>query len=59
MVSSKMPYPTYYSALFFTVPLESPRNPEGVGMPKGAWKDNAKIILKKHKKRRTGAVKHN
>ena len=44
---NKMPYPAYCSALFFIVPLESPRNPEGVGVPKGAWKDNTKIILKK------------
>jgi hypothetical protein len=47
MFSNKMLHPIYYSALFFVVPLGSPRNPEWVGVPKGAWKDNAKITLKK------------
>jgi len=48
MASNKKPYPTYCSAFLFIVPLESPRNPEGVAVPKGAWKGNDKIILKKH-----------
>jgi hypothetical protein len=33
--------------LLFIVPSESPRNPEGVGVPQGAWMGNAKIIFKK------------